>query len=289
MAQVPKEMTMSTAVGARGRLVPANGTHLYCEIRGRGPAVLFIPGATGDGGMFEGVAEALSDEFTVITYDRRANSRSPKPEGWTATTIREQADDAVALLETLAFAPTAIFANSFGGAIGLEMLLTQPDLVRGALLHEPAMSMVILDQLPRAAGEHWVELTAAIQAALVDGGARAAMEAFIRDVRGDPGFETMDPALRERMVANGETWFQLEWGALANYRPDEEAIAAIHRPVKVLLGRETTLLEMPVVCNWLAPLLKADVKLVPGGHTAFIDTPEEFAEAIRPALREVVA
>jgi pimeloyl-ACP methyl ester carboxylesterase len=44
--------------------------------------VLLIMGATGDGGHFDKLADRLADEFTVITYDRRGNGRSPVPTGW---------------------------------------------------------------------------------------------------------------------------------------------------------------------------------------------------------------
>ena len=56
--------------------VEVNGTRIYYEKRGRGPAVLFISGASGDGGHWTAVADILADAYTVITYDRRGNSRS---------------------------------------------------------------------------------------------------------------------------------------------------------------------------------------------------------------------
>ena len=65
--------------------VTANGTTWYYERRGDGPPLLCITGATGDAGYFSGLAEALSDDYTVVTYDRRANSRSPRPAGWIRT------------------------------------------------------------------------------------------------------------------------------------------------------------------------------------------------------------
>lgn len=43
---------------------------------------MFISGATGDAGHWNEVADALADEYTILTYDRRANSRSPRPENW---------------------------------------------------------------------------------------------------------------------------------------------------------------------------------------------------------------
>ena len=79
-------------------LIEVNGTALYYERRGDGPAILLVSGATGDAGHWTEVAEVLSSTYTVVTYDRRGNSRSPRPPGWTATTIDEQADDAEALI-----------------------------------------------------------------------------------------------------------------------------------------------------------------------------------------------
>ena len=63
--------------------------------------MLFVAGATGDGGHFERVAEILSDEFTVVTYDRRGNSRSPRPDGWDSTPTEEHSEDAAELIESL--------------------------------------------------------------------------------------------------------------------------------------------------------------------------------------------
>ena len=59
--------------------VTVNGTELYYEVRGAGPPVLLIMGATGDGGHFDALADLLADEFTVVSYDRRGNGRSPRP------------------------------------------------------------------------------------------------------------------------------------------------------------------------------------------------------------------
>jgi pimeloyl-ACP methyl ester carboxylesterase len=77
-------------------LLAVNGAELYHEVRGSGPPVLLIMGFTGDGGHFETLAELLADEFTVVTYDRRGNGRSPRPAGWAKTSPQEQADDAAA-------------------------------------------------------------------------------------------------------------------------------------------------------------------------------------------------
>ena len=62
--------------------VQSNGARLYYEKQGSGLSLLFIAGSTGDAGNFARSAALLADEFTVVTYDRRGNSRSKRPEGW---------------------------------------------------------------------------------------------------------------------------------------------------------------------------------------------------------------
>src|SRR6476661_174239 len=123
--------------------IAANAAHLYYEVRGTGPAVLLIMGATGDGGHFDQLADLLADEFTVITYDRRGNGRSPAPAGWTTTSPEEQADDAAALLEALGVGPAAVFGTSSGGNFALCLLVRHPARVRGAILHEPGLYALV--------------------------------------------------------------------------------------------------------------------------------------------------
>src|SRR4029453_16610967 len=94
--------------------VTVNGAELYYEVRGTGPLVLLIMGATGDGGHFDELAAQLADEFTVISYDRRGNGRSPVPVGWRTTSPEEQGDDAAALLDALGTGPAGVFATSRG-------------------------------------------------------------------------------------------------------------------------------------------------------------------------------
>ena len=133
----------------QGRLamprVTVNGTELYYEIRGTGPPVLLIMGATGDGGHFDALADVLADEFTVVSYDRRGNGRSPVPAGWQTTSPEEQADDAAALLDALGIGPAAVFGTSSGGIFALCLMVRHPESVRGAILHEPGLYALVDD------------------------------------------------------------------------------------------------------------------------------------------------
>ncbi len=131
--------------GREAKAVEANGTSLYYERQGSGPAVLFIAGSTGDAGNFSRAAALLGDEFTAVTYDRRGNSRSPRPAGWKTTSVSEQADDAAALINVLNLAPAVVFGASVGGLIALDLVIRYPQLVRACILQEPSIFFILPD------------------------------------------------------------------------------------------------------------------------------------------------
>ena len=136
--------------------------------------------------------------------------------------IAAQADDAAALIEELGLAPAIVFGTSGGGDIALELVARRPELVRGAIVHEPAL--IALAGEPEE-GDH--ELQPIVELAAVD--PRRAMEAFVRMNTSDAAFEALDPQLRERMLGNGAHFFSNELAAFAGYVPDADRLRANRR------------------------------------------------------------
>lgn len=269
----------------RSGLIEANGTKLYHEVRGRGPSVLFIVGATGDGSWYERAAERLSDEFTTVLYDRRANSRSPRHPSWPVTTMAEQAEDAAALLEALGTGPAAAFGSSGGAVILIDLLLRRPDVLRGAILHEPPL-IGVLEYGERV----MAELQAQAESAMASGGPRAAIEAFVRGATHDKTFDALDPAMRERVLGNAETFFGGELQPMAGYLPDDADLAGLTVPVFVAAGVENTtgpnryLYDASV---WTAEAIGTDLIEFPGAHVSYYEQPDEFVQAVRPMLHKM--
>jgi pimeloyl-ACP methyl ester carboxylesterase len=259
--------------------IAVNGTDIHYELRGGGQPLLLIAGATGDAGSWWLVNDLLVDEFTVVIYDRRGNSRSPRPEGWQATSAEEQADDAAGLLSGLGLAPAVVFGNSFGAIIALSLLIRHPEAVRGAVLHEPPLISVLErpEQTQAAVG-------AVVSEAMAAGGPPAAVEGFVRWVAGDANWERLDPSLRERIRGNGETLFDFEMGALDAYRPDDETLAAVSVPAMVLVSDQSAPFFAEAAA-WLAARLGVEPVRTTGTHTPQFDHPEELVAAVRPFLR----
>jgi pimeloyl-ACP methyl ester carboxylesterase len=270
--------TMNT--GGSGGLIEVNGARIYHEVRGSGPSVLFVSGSTGDAGHFERVALPLSEEFTVVTYDRRGNSRSPRPAGWESTSTREQSEDAAKLIEALGIAPTAVFGTSAGAIIALDLVIHHPELLRGAILHEPPMNAG-MSEPDRVAGA----IRRAVESGMQTGGPRGGVETFLRFVVGEETYERFDPSLLERMLDNGGTLFGVEFGVFDSYGPDDAALAGVKVPVVVMAGTES-LPYFGEASRWLAAGLDVGLETLPGGHSPYIDRPEEMVQALRPLLRQ---
>jgi pimeloyl-ACP methyl ester carboxylesterase len=272
---------MAVSNETTGDLLEVNSAKIYHEVGGDGPSVLFIAGATGDCGHFERVAGLLSDEFTVVTYDRRANSRSPRPRSWKSTSTEEQSEDAARLIEELGLAPVAVFGNSIGAIIGLDLVIRHPGLVRGAILHEPPMTAGMANP-----EEVMGAIRQVVEVGMQWGGTQGGCETFFRFVAGDEAFENLDPQLRERMLGNGEIFLGTEMGAFEPYQPDEAALTAIEVPVRIMVGTGSAPF-FAETARWLADRLKGDLEKLPGGHTPYFDRPQEMAEALRPLLIEL--
>ena len=249
---------------------------LHHEIRGDGPAVLLVPGLPGDAAQFDLVADDLSADRAVVTYDRRANSRSPRPSGWTTTSIEEQVADAAALIE-LVPGPAVVFGSSVGAVVALELARTKPELVAVALLHELPLLTVLDDPAPVAAS-----IGAVVEPAFAAGGPDAALEAFLRFAWGDEIVDSLEPGTRSRMLGNGEVAMTIELPVFQAYRPDPEALAGV--AARPLVGREQALPFFHEAASWLAAALGTEVVAAPGAHGSQFDHPEELAAVIRSAV-----
>jgi acetyltransferase/esterase len=256
-----------------------NGARLYYEERGAGFPVVFIPGGSVDASHYATVAEHLAGEFRTVTFDRRGNGRSPRPPGWYATSIAEQAHDVAGLIEVLGLAPCGVWASSLGGVILLELLIRRPGLVSAAIVHEPPLFGILDDGEQLAAG-----LLASAAHAVRENQVADAFRAHAIQSVGD-AFEDLPAAAQERMFANAEVFFDLEIPALVDYRVDPAtALRRIDIPLSVMADATNPAVPPVRAARWLADTVGAELHDLPGGHMPYATEPEATAAAIRAAL-----
>lgn len=121
------------------KFVEVTGDHLAYRVTGSGIPLLCIAGGGGNGDFFLPLADQLSSNYKVITYDRRANAGSTinSPNEFS---IEQQAKDAVAILDETDVDSAYILGNSSGAVIALEVLKKFPNRVKGIIVHEPPLA-----------------------------------------------------------------------------------------------------------------------------------------------------
>jgi len=245
--------------------VDVNGTKLYYEIRGTGPSFLFIPGAEGDAEEYLRVVELLEDDFRVLSYDRRGFSRSPRTADYSGTTVDMQADDAAALLAALRIAPARVWGNSSGAIISLSLVLRYPEAIRKAMLHEPPLFAGMTDPQQNLAF---------LKQATANG-----KVPFLRMLTGDVVYNGFSEGYRARLLAD-DTWINYEFDNFEYYRPSNDELAGVQRPVAVLYGADSPPF-FGEAANWLAGHLQTTALTIPGGHGVHYEYPDEVAKAVR--------
>lgn len=154
------------------------GATLHYEVAGSGPVLLLIAGGGTDAGVYSGIVGQLAEEYTVVTYDPRGNSRSPYDGAATDESVEQSAADALALLNAVAGPGTAggpdaiggpgaagradadawagavtgaeaepayVFGSGSGAITGLELITRYPDRVRMLVAHEPPCTEILPD------------------------------------------------------------------------------------------------------------------------------------------------
>lgn len=88
--------------------------------------------------MWNDVAIALEDRYTVLRYDHRGHGRSPASAG--TYTIEDLADDAAELIRSQAVGPVHFVGLSMGGMTAQSLGARHPQLVRSLVIANSASS-----------------------------------------------------------------------------------------------------------------------------------------------------
>src|SRR4051794_11234097 len=106
----------------------ARGVEIAWSERGEGHPFLLIHETAANASVWDAVAAALAAGARALSYDRRGWGDSSAPENYRRTTIEEQSEDAVSLLESAEAAPAVVVGAGVGAMVALDLLLRRSDL-----------------------------------------------------------------------------------------------------------------------------------------------------------------
>jgi len=228
--------------------------------------------------MWNTLAQTLTEENRVITYDHRGHGRSDVPQG--PYTMEELADDAMRVIQEANAGPVVWIGISMGGMVGQELALRHPSLVR-ALVIANATS-----RYPEEAQTAWQQRIITLEQQGIPGVVEATLQRFF-----SPAFHETNPAtvdaFRRRLLS---TDLQGYLGCCHAVRAinTTDRLAQISVPTQIIASDadQGTPVEMAKILADHIPHARLTV-LPNAAHLTVIEQPEAFAASVQNFLYEL--
>jgi pimeloyl-ACP methyl ester carboxylesterase len=205
-----------------------NGTEIAYEVQGDGEAVLLMHCGFVADAMKPLMKEPTVRNFRLINYHRRGYGESapvaPPFE------VSQQAEDVVALLDTLGVERAHLVAHSFGANISLQVALDAPERVSSLALLEPPLPYA----MDAASIEMFTQTMGAAVMQFMKGDTAGAVDTWLTAAFG-PGFqeivERAIPGATAQMVKDANAAIGIEAPSLQTWTVMPNDIARITCPV----------------------------------------------------------
>ena len=238
------------------------GAEIWYEVRGDGPALMFLHGRAGNGASWWRQIAQFAPIHRVITVDQRAFGRSRcEPD---AFQVAHMVDDIGAVLDAAGVERAAIVCQSMSGITGLRFALAAPERVAGLVLCSTLGGISTRD----------------IRAQLRD--IEAANTIGLPDRAFSPGYSAREPALYalyEQLLEFNDgfdpAWMKRFSGPEVSLTPD--SFDAYDVPTAFIVG-EHDLYFPPSMAHDVAAYLPAAtvIDFAGAGHSAYWEAPEQF-------------
>jgi pimeloyl-ACP methyl ester carboxylesterase len=252
-----------------------NGTRLYYESSGRGPAVVLIHGGLVDSRLWDEQMKPLSKRLRVVRYDLRGYGRSADaPEPFS------HLEDLRALLDFLKIEKATLVGLSLGGIIAADFALERPERVGRLVLVGPGLRG---DKQPPPKD------SAAALAAMSRGAEAFADASMTRELYAGvrPGSGAYK-RLRQMLLDNFKALSTLRPGFIKYPEPPTaERLGQIKAPTLVLIGSRDGRNLLNIADTLAAGIPGARKVIIPGAsHHPPVETPREFNRALLDFLDE---
>jgi len=198
------------------------------------PTVLCLHEAGTTGAIWDPLAEALAGHATVLAPDRPGWGEADAPEGYSRTTITEQAGFAAQILRVRG-EPAIACGSGIGAVAALELSIAEPDLITGTVLIEPPL----LSFLPEAT-EQLSQDVATVREAVANGGREAALDAYLagRLPGLGPGAGRIPPELADRGAPAAEALFA-ELSAVPAWERSDAELTVAKKPSLLVISADS--------------------------------------------------
>ncbi len=251
---------------------PVNGTRLYYELAGSGPALVFLHAFGCDLRLWDAQAAHFAQRYRVVRYDARGYGRSDAPAG----APYAHGEDLRALLDHLEIADAALCGCSMGGQNAIELALRHPGRVRALVLVSASLQGFPFSR-------EIAELFTAMSRAAQSSGVEAAKSLFLASEVVGAAAEALRP-----MLADYSGWHWLHDSPVDTLKPPMmDRLGEITAPTLAVIG-ERNPADLRGAFDYFVERVPAAKRLVfPGvGHFANLEAPGEFNARVDEFLQE---
>ncbi|WP_062642900.1 alpha/beta fold hydrolase [Streptomyces maremycinicus] len=254
-------------------LADSDGTSLYYERHGSGPAILFVHGSGGHHAAWWQQVAALRDEFTVVTLDLRGFGKSDST--MAEFDGQDFPGDVVAVLDQEDLTDVMLVGQSIGSVAALRAGLLRPERVSCVVLGH-SLGGISHPELKELAAADRAE---AVRLPVID---RLLTKTFQRE-RADLTF------LFQQMGTFNVARMQ-DLRNLDTDGPSLEEIEASGVRVAFLAGEKDAVLSVETVTRAHELLAGSHLEIVPGApHSMYWETPQAYNEAVARLRRTLTA
>lgn len=252
---------------------------MFHHLRGSGPLLVVLGGGYANADTLGPLAGHLATDHTVLTHDRRGQSRSP---GAGPVSVGGHADDLAEMLASVADGPAAVYGCSIGALIGLELTARHPELVHTLVAYEPPSPSLLPEPWRTRAN---ADILGAEQA-FRDAGAWAGLGRFGEFAAVDPADREDDVELEDPhpRMADLEFFLGEEVPVTRAHELDLDALAKAPARIVPVSGEKSADLWLRRCTTELAARLDVPWHEVPGAHNGDMFRPRAFAARLRELL-----
>jgi 3-oxoadipate enol-lactonase len=251
----------------------ANGVVTAYEKSGQGEPIVLLHGGEADHAMFDGLAHALKEHFTVIAYDQRDSGATRNPPS--AYSLADLADDAAALIRGLGCDRAHVMGTSLGGLIAQVLAARHPDRIDRLILS----STWKVGKSPLEVNAEVFRTLASYRTDTAANAPRIAEYFFPAE------YLRERPELIEIFRGNSRDEGQKARRGAMLAQPVAADLAAFDRPTLLIVGSEDRLIPNAETFALARELPRVEMATIAqAGHVSSIQMPKRVADAVTAFL-----
>jgi pimeloyl-ACP methyl ester carboxylesterase len=267
------------------QFVDVNGVNIHYKIAGSGePVMILLHGFASSTASWQRVMEPLSQQGTVVAFDRPAFGLSARPLNWGGQnpySPEAQADLVVGLMDQLGVEQAILVGNSAGGSIAAYTALRHPERVTALALVDPAI-------YSGGGAPGWAKLLLKTPqmrhlGPLVARSLLSRSQALIQSAWHDPAKVTSQTIDDYRKFTQLADWDKALWELTIASRDLhlDQRLAELKLPVLVITGDDDRIVPTEESIRLSKALPAAELVVIPNcGHVPQEECPEPFVQAL---------